>query len=508
VRTSEQSVSPLPPGTAFGRYQIVRLLGVGGMGMVYEGLHAELRKRVAIKVLQPEFAQSADARTRFLREGEAAARIRHPHVVDVSDVGTHDGLPFLVMEYLEGEDLGALLFREGALSIERSLDILLPILAGVAAGHAQGVIHRDLKPQNIFISVGWDGEIVPKALDFGVSKLLDAGGASVNVTQAGAVYGTVQYMSPEQARGASDVGAASDQYALAEILYECLTGKLAYPGDNTLEVLRRVASNDFVPPRQLLSALPEPLEAIILRAMKLEPGARFESLGALGGALLRFASLRARVLWGGAFGASVAPVGERAKVEPSAARTLAGPGPLFQPGGSATQLLEPEAKGPGSSTLLLADQHPTPAARRARWVLLVGALGTGLVVLWLLVPRSRAVVRPPEPETIVTPATREPEAIVAPATREPAANVAPAREPAANVAPARPVRIGAPGSAGPAASAPSVAPHAPASPVPAAKPARVPAVPAPAAAVHTRPVPDPSHPRRVRRAAHRSPIVD
>src|SRR4051812_13936211 len=248
------------------------------MGVVYEGLHAELRKRVAIKVLQPEFAKSADARTRFLREGEAAARIRHPHVVDVSDVGTHEGLPFLVMEYLEGEDLGALLFREGALALERSLDILLPILAGVAAGHAQGVIHRDLKPQNIFISVGWDGEIVPKALDFGVSKLLDAGGASVNVTQAGAGYGTGQDMSPEQARGAMDVGAASDQYALAEILYECLTGKLAYPGANTLEVLRRVASNDFTPPRQLLPAIPDVVEAIILRAMRLDPGERFESL--------------------------------------------------------------------------------------------------------------------------------------------------------------------------------------------------------------------------------------
>ena len=144
--------SRLAAGTTFGRYQIVRFIGEGGMGVVYEALHVELRKRVAIKIMKVALARDEMARIRFVREGEAAARVRHAHVVDVSDVGNHQDVPYLVMEFLEGEELEVRLRRAGRFEIDAALDILLPVIAAVAAGHDQGVIHRDLKPQNIFLA--------------------------------------------------------------------------------------------------------------------------------------------------------------------------------------------------------------------------------------------------------------------------------------------------------------------------------------------------------------------
>ena len=139
---------PLPPGTLLGRYQILRVLGRGGMGAVYEGLHRDLKKRVAIKTLHPTVAAMPAAQARFLREGEAASRINHPNVVDVTDVGTENGITYLVMEFLEGEDLAATLDRSGALPIPAAVDIMLAVCSAIAVAHEEGVIHRDLKPGN------------------------------------------------------------------------------------------------------------------------------------------------------------------------------------------------------------------------------------------------------------------------------------------------------------------------------------------------------------------------
>jgi serine/threonine protein kinase/sugar lactone lactonase YvrE len=283
---------PLGPGSTLGRYQIEAWLGQGGMGTVYQAMHRDLRKRVAIKVLHDDLAADRDAHTRFLREGEAVARIRHAHVVDVSDVDHDQGRPFLVMEYLDGEDLAALLVRQGKLEIEQALEILLPVIAAVGACHDQGVIHRDLKPQNIFLARTADGEVTPKVLDFGVSKLLDPQGQSLNATRAGAVFGSASYMSPEQARAEPSVGAATDQYALGVILYQCLTGQSPWPGDNTFDVLTRVAAGRFERPRRLRPDLPAGLEVVILRAMRPDPARRFADLTALGRALMPFAPPR------------------------------------------------------------------------------------------------------------------------------------------------------------------------------------------------------------------------
>src|SRR5262252_5593448 len=144
---------PLAAGTMLGKYQVVRLLGAGGMGTVYEGLHLEIGKRVAIKTMSPVLAANPEARARFVREAQLASRVRHPHVIDVNDVGTDgDGHPFLVMEYLEGDDLAKHIGRRGPLPIAEVADIALPLLAAIGAAHAEGIVHRDLKPENVFLA--------------------------------------------------------------------------------------------------------------------------------------------------------------------------------------------------------------------------------------------------------------------------------------------------------------------------------------------------------------------
>src|SRR5262245_9826292 len=185
-------VDQLRDGQAFGRYQIVRLIGEGGMGAVYEAVHPALKKRFAIKTLLAAMAQSPGVRARFLREGEAASRINHPNVVDVVDVGVEEGTPYLVMELLEGETLGALIARSGQVGVAEAVDILLPVMSAVAAGHGQGVIHRDLKPQNVFLARKAWGDPTPKVLDFGVSKLTDDDDSLMR-TGSTVVLGTLAY---------------------------------------------------------------------------------------------------------------------------------------------------------------------------------------------------------------------------------------------------------------------------------------------------------------------------
>ena len=290
----------LKDGQAFGRYQIVRLIGEGGMGSVYEAIHTGLKKRFAIKTLLSSLAQVEEARLRFLREGEAAATINHPNVVAVTDVGTEGGVPYLVMEYLEGETLGDLLAARGRLPIDEAVGLLLPIIAAVAAGHDAGVIHRDLKPPNIFLAKGRYGELTPKVLDFGVSKFARED-RSAAITQTMSVLGTAPYMSPEQARGAKRVEFASDQYALGLILYEMLTGQRAHAGEHPLEILHNVASRTIRPARELLPELPPALDAVLTRMLAGQPAERYQSLHECGRALLQLAEAGVRSSMANAF---------------------------------------------------------------------------------------------------------------------------------------------------------------------------------------------------------------
>ncbi|HZL18133.1 MAG TPA: serine/threonine-protein kinase, partial [Polyangia bacterium] len=295
---SADLVDMLPPGTTLGRYQIVRAMGRGGMGAVYEATHLDLKKRVAIKTLHPAVAALPGARSRFLREGEAASRIRHPNVVDVTDMGSEGGTAYLVMEFLEGEDLAALLARSGPLSFSDSVDILVPVMAAIAVAHEEGVIHRDLKPENVFMARVRYGGAKPTVLDFGISKISSGGsGSTLALTGTGAAMGTPYYIAPEQIRGAAAVDARSDQYALGAILYEVVTGHRAHRGETIYEVIHSVGGGLFTLPHVYRPDIPPALEDAILRAMKLEPTQRFPSVQAFGRAILEFASAAIRDQW-------------------------------------------------------------------------------------------------------------------------------------------------------------------------------------------------------------------
>ena len=305
-RSRSDSLNDLPPGKFLGRYQITRLIGRGGMGCVYEAVHRDLGKRVAIKTLLPSLAASEEARGRFLREGQAASRIRHPHVVDVTDVVAEGPVSYLVMEYLEGEDLSSLIERQGALPVAEAADVLLPVIAAIAAAHELGVIHRDLKPENIFLARTSFGGPCPKVVDFGISKVLGEPTA-IALTATSAVFGTMYYLPPEQLGGSREADARGDQYALGTILYECVTGHRAFEGTSIYGVLKSVAEGVYPPARSWRPDLPLRLETAIDRAMRLNPAARFASVRMLGAELLPHASPAVRAVWTPVFGTRRAP---------------------------------------------------------------------------------------------------------------------------------------------------------------------------------------------------------
>ena len=197
----------LSPATSLGQYEIRRWIGAGGMGDVYEAVHKGLNRPVAIKTLQRRYLDEPSVVARFLREGQLATRIRHPHIVDVTDVGVIGGFPCLVMELLEGEALSALIKRDGPMPVQALVDVVLPIIGAVEAAHEHGILHRDLKPSNIFLSRAWNGEIVPKILDFGISKLVHESGQAA-LTADSAFVGTPHYASPELMQGDKSVDAA------------------------------------------------------------------------------------------------------------------------------------------------------------------------------------------------------------------------------------------------------------------------------------------------------------
>ena len=247
VGSSDPPTAATLAGTVLGRYRLERLLGEGGMGAVYAARHQDLGKPAAVKVLHERYDQSAQTRVRFLREGQAASRIRHPNVVDVYDVGSDGGRAYLVMELLEGEDLRSLIEREAPLSAQRTADLLVPVISALAAAHDLGVVHRDLKPDNIFLSRERT-TVTPKVLDFGISKVADEEKA-LPLTGTGTVLGTSYYMSPEQAQASKNIDLRSDQYSLGVILYECATGKRPLEETSIYALIQRIVRGDFAAPR-------------------------------------------------------------------------------------------------------------------------------------------------------------------------------------------------------------------------------------------------------------------
>ncbi len=279
------TTSPPPDlqGTVVGgRYEVLRLLGQGGMGSVWAGRHVTLGHPVAIKFVHPRLAKSTEARRRFEIEAKAAARINSRHAVKVHDHGvTDDGHPYIVMEYLEGESLDAAIKNRGPLLLPEVTAIVTQISRALEAAHEAGIIHRDLKPDNIFLArdpeAGKLGYTV-KVVDFGIAKLVsDEGGVGQGSTQAGALLGTPHYMSPEALTGTSPVGPPSDVWSLGACAFAALCGQTPFSGDVIGEVVLKVCSAPLPVPSKVNNSVPRDFDAWFQKACARLPAHRFQS---------------------------------------------------------------------------------------------------------------------------------------------------------------------------------------------------------------------------------------
>jgi len=289
IETRKSFLSGLVGLKIANRYEVTRVLGEGGMGVVAEARHTELEQRVAIKFMFPEFLSNEVLSARFAREAKLAAKVQSPHIVRVTDVGRlPSGVPYLVMDLLNGHDLGAELDEKGVLPVERAVDYVLQAAAGIAALHSVGAIHRDLKPSNLFVA-DVAGASTVMVLDFGISK--DVTAPSANLTSTETQLGTPMYMSPEQIRASKNVDTRSDIWSLGVILYELLTGTLPFErsGHSIGELFAVILMTEPIPLCMRRPDLPIELEEVVMRCLRRNSWDRWESVGALAEALRPFA---------------------------------------------------------------------------------------------------------------------------------------------------------------------------------------------------------------------------
>jgi serine/threonine-protein kinase len=431
-----------------GKYRLVRLLGDGGMGSVYEAKHEVLGTRVAIKVLHPELARRNSLVERFLQEARVSAQIRSPHVVQVMDVDrTSDGgHAYIVMELLEGEPLSSVLDRQRKLPVSTASEYTLQILEALESAHALGVIHRDLKPENVFVTF-LAGRPVLKLIDFGIAKLRSSDpGVQRNLTVAGVVMGTAEYMAPEQARSADKVDGRADIYSVGVMLYEMIAGTRPVIGDDARVIALKVERGEVTPLVKAAPEVPRELAGLVHRAMAARPELRFAN------------ATEMRIALADAMSGKRPPTGVM-PASPSMASTLPAPAPTPAADGSttlkgaqvnavlggvtrietgqapvvarATQLgpqhahgspapamgLTPSAQAPAMG-LAQAPAHVPPAPHEARrrkkssgivWLIAVPLiLGAGLVAAYVATQSSSQA--PEQPTSPPTPATVTPSA--------------------------------------------------------------------------------------------------
>lgn len=270
-----------------GKYRVVRLIGDGGMGSVYEAHHEVLGARVALKFLHPELSEEFNLKERFLQEARVSATIQSPHIVRVLDVDVADDLPYLVMDLLIGESLQQLLHRVKHLSVAKTMEYAQQILFGLEAAHSRRIVHRDLKPDNVFITQGPAGELL-KILDFGIAKLRHEQGYQLILTQPGAVMGTPEYMAPEQAYSADQVDARSDVYSVGVMLFEMLSGQRPAEGETPQEIAHQILMGQALRLDDIVPELPSGLVRVVHTAIQPRPEDRWEDAAALREALLPF----------------------------------------------------------------------------------------------------------------------------------------------------------------------------------------------------------------------------
>ncbi|HEX7453759.1 MAG TPA: protein kinase [Polyangiaceae bacterium] len=334
---------PVPGDVIGGKYRIVRLIGDGGMGTVYEAHHEFLETTVALKFLHSELAQRAGLGSRFLQEARVSARIRSPHVTHVTDVDqTADGSPYLVMELLHGEPLQQAMDRRGKLPVEQAVDFALQILSGLESAHAIGVVHRDLKPDNVFIVPATGGPLL-KLIDFGIAKLRASTEYQKGLTRAGVVMGTPEYMAPEQLFSAETVDHRADLYSLGVILFEMLSGRRPTDGDDVEAIVAAVVSGNVRHLAALEPSLNPGLVAVVERSLAADREARFATALEMRLALAPFAGALSHA---GRLAASSEPVGHPA-VPAITPQQLAphqtGPAQAFDPGRVVPKTLPPDA---------------------------------------------------------------------------------------------------------------------------------------------------------------------
>ncbi len=304
VTTSQMSVSPLDPDDPLlgmvlaGRYLVQRRIGEGGMGLVYEGTHRDIDKKVAIKVLRDDLSRRPEVVARFRQEAKSASRIGHENIVDISDFGeTTRGASYFVMEFLDGEDLANLLGRESTVEPRRAAEIVLQCCRALSAAHAKGIVHRDIKPENVFLTTRDGVSDFVKIVDFGIAKMSDIetdGAPGRKLTKTGMIFGTPEYMSPEQAAG-KDLDHRVDVYALGIILYECVSGRVPFEGDTFMAVLTQHLFAELPPIREIHPhvELSAELEMVIRKALAKDRDQRYRDCAELAEALQ--AALEGRV---------------------------------------------------------------------------------------------------------------------------------------------------------------------------------------------------------------------
>ncbi len=282
--------APVSPGELIaGKYRVERVLGQGGMGIVVAALHEELGERVALKFLLGDAVTDASRAGRFIREARAAARIRSEHVARVTDVGRlEDGAPYMVMEFLEGQDLEARLQQLGPLPVSEAVDYVLQACEALAEAHSLGIIHRDLKPANLFHVVRPDGMPFVKVLDFGISKMDEPAGSRAQMTQTSAMLGSPLYMSPEQLQGAKNADARADIWSLGVILYELTSKALPFDAETVAHLGAKILVEPPTPLRSVRPEISVEFEQVVNRCLSKDPSARYQTVGALAVALAPF----------------------------------------------------------------------------------------------------------------------------------------------------------------------------------------------------------------------------
>jgi serine/threonine-protein kinase len=459
-----------------GKYRIVRLLGEGGMGAVYEGENVRIHRRVAIKVLHSNVAENVDAVQRFEREAQAAGRIGSDHIVEVLDLGNlPEGDRFMVMEYLDGESLSGRIQSRGRLTPREAAPLMVQLLEGLGAAHGAGIIHRDLKPDNVYLlrSKKGTGDFV-KILDFGISKFNKLNSDSgMSMTRTGAVMGTPYYMSPEQAKGSKEMDHRSDLYSAGVILYEAITGQVPFNAETFNELIFKIVLEAPAPPQTHVPDLDPAFSSIMQKSMAREQRDRFQSAQEFSDALGAWL--------GSGQGVAAVPLAQTpAPGAPGAPRPI-GQHPALG------QTPPPWANTPGATSEQSMPQGTAPKKSNTAVVAAIAAvvaLGGGGALAYKVMAKSP----PAEPATVLAaPAATAPAPVAAPTPAEPAkaepAKIEPAKiEPAKTTEPAP-----ADTAAASAATAKKVAPAAPGAKHPGDKPPG-----APVAATPPPPTPPPA----------------